>query len=373
MSSRKTYRFRLYPNRQQQEKLVATLDVCRELYNAALQERRESYRTTGKGTTFVSQSAQLPAIKEIRDDVNGVYSQVLQDVLHRLDKTYQSFFQRVQRHQKAGFPRFKGRDRYDSFTYPQLGFSLTGNRLQLSKIGNIKVKLHREMKGSVKTLTLRRDAGCWYACFSVEFEPAPLPRNDKATGIDVGLSAFATLSDGTEIANPRLYQAAQAKFRRAQRRVARRRNKKSKGRRRAILLLQKAHRRVCNQRSDFQHKLSHQIVRDFGIIAIEDLNVKGLASGMLAKSVHDVGWSSFIAKLSYKAANAGRTLIAIDPRGTSQTCLCGATVRKLLSNREHVCTECGLIAPRDVVSAQVILQRALGLSVDALTECSNAA
>jgi putative transposase len=305
--------------------------------------------------------------------VNGVYSQVLQDVLHRLDKAYKSFFLRVKRHQKAGFPRFKGRDRYDSFTYPQLGFSLAGNRLQLSKIGNIKVKLHREIMGKVKTLTLRRDAGCWYACFSVEFEPVSLPRNHEAVGIDVGLSAFATLSDGTEIANPRLYQKARAKLRRAQRRVARRKNKKSKRRRKAILLLQKVHRHVFNQRNDFAHKLSHQLIQNFGIIAIEDLNVKGLAAGWLAKSVHDVGWSAFINKLSYKAANAGRTLIAVDPRGTSQTCLCGATVRKLLSNREHVCTECGLVAPRDVVSAQVILQRALGLSVDAPTQCSNAA
>jgi putative transposase len=200
-----------------------------------------------------------------------------------------------------------------------------------------------------------------------------LPRNSEAVGVDVGLSAFATLSDGSEIANPRWYRAAQAKFRRAQRRVTRRGNKKSKSRRQAILLLQKAHRHVFHQRSDFQHKLSHRLVQQFGTIAVEDLNVQGLASGRLAKSVHDVGWSAFIAKLSYKAANAGRTLLAIDPRATSQTCLCGAAVRKLLSNQEHVCRECGLMAARDVVSAQVILQRALGWSVDALTQCRNAA
>jgi putative transposase len=130
---------------------------------------------------------------------------------------------------------------------------------------------------------------------------------------------------------------------------------------------------IFNQRSDFHHKLSQQLVQQFGTIAVEDLDVKGLASGMLAQSVHDAGWSAFIAQLSYQAANAGRTLLAIDPRGTSQSCLCAAAVRKLLCNREHVCRECGLIAARDVVSAQVILQGALGRSVDALTQCSNAA
>jgi putative transposase len=152
--SRKTFKYRLYPNRQQQERLQTTLDICRELYNAGLQERIESYQTTGKGTTFNSQSAQLPDIKNIREDVGKVFSQVLQDVLHRLDKTYASFFLRVKRHQKAGFPRFKGRYRYDSFTYPQSGFSL-GGKLQLSKIGNIKIKLHRELKGEIKTLTIK--------------------------------------------------------------------------------------------------------------------------------------------------------------------------------------------------------------------------
>jgi putative transposase len=143
-----------------------------------------------------------------------------------------------------------------------------GGKLQLSKIGNIKIKQHRDITGDIKTLTIRRAAGCWYACFSVEYEPTQLPANPKSIGIDVGLEAFATLSDGTRIANHRYYQAAQAKLRRAQRKMARRANKKSKRRRKAILLLQRAHQHVANQRKDFQHKLSTWLIQNFGMVAV---------------------------------------------------------------------------------------------------------
>jgi putative transposase len=293
-----------------------------------------------------------------------VFSQVLQDTLRRLDKTYKAFFARMKRGQKAGFPRFKGRNRYDSFTYPQSGFEL-GTKLQLSKIGSIKIKQHRDIEGEIKTLTIRREAGCWYACFSVEYQPTVLPHNSKNIGIDVGLEAFATLSDGTRIENHRYYQAAQANLRRAQRKVARRQNKKSKRRRKAILLLQKAHQHVANQRKDFQHKLSTQLVQKFGMIAVEDLNIRGLSAGILGKAVHDVAWSSFLNMLAYKAANAGRQVIKVDPKYTSQECpTCHALEKKSLSERVHRC-DCGLTIGRDHAAAFVILGR--GLRLQALT------
>jgi putative transposase len=178
--ARKTFKFRLYPNRRQQERLTATLDVCRELYNAALQERIEAWKCRTPVRVF-DQINQLPDIKAIRPDVAGVFSQVLQDTLRRLDKTYQAFFSRVKRGQKAGFPRFKGGNRY----VPQSGFEL-GGKLQLSKIGSIKIKQHRDIEGEIKTLTIRREAGCWYACFSVAYEPAKLPQSSNHIGIDVG-------------------------------------------------------------------------------------------------------------------------------------------------------------------------------------------
>ena len=332
--SRLTFKYRLYPNRQQREKLQATLDLCRELYNAALQERRDAWSSTHQGINYVAQANQLRDIKAIRDDVRAVHSQVLQDVLRRIDKTFKAFFVRCQRGQVPGFPRFRSKNRYDSFTYPQTGFKLNG-RLWLSKIGNIKIKLHRPMKGEIKTLTIKRENDHWYACFSVVAEPKPLPANDKAVGIDVGLSSFAVLSDGTEIENPRLLKKQQKQFRRAQRRVARRK-KFSKHWKKAVRIVQKIHRKVFNQRNDFQHKLSCEITNNYGLIVIEDLKVKGLSRGMLSGAVHDAGWAAFFAKLSYKAENAGRLLLAVDARGTSQRCPCGEPNSKRLSDREHV-------------------------------------
>jgi putative transposase len=365
-AQRIAYRFRLYPTRQQAALFEQTLGLCQELYNAALQERRDAWRISRESVGFAAQSAQLPAVKEARPELNGVYSQVLQDTLHRVDKTFKAFFARVRRKEKPGFPRFRPRSRYDSFTYPQLGFSLQGTKLSLSKIGRVNIKLHRRIEGTVKTLTVKREAGKWYACFSVEREPKPMPANPESVGVDVGLTAFATLSDGTEIPNPRYYRQAQTRLRRAQRRVARRK-KGSHRRRKAVLLLQKAHAHVRNQRADFHHKISRWLVDNFGVIAVEDLNVKGLASGMLAKSVADVGWSAFLQKLVYKAEDAGRELWKVDPRGTSQRCVCGANVPKDLSQRWHECQSCGLSVGRDHASALEILR--LGLSHQSAT-CS---
>jgi putative transposase len=361
---RRTFKYRLYPNHQQQEKLQATLDVCRELYNAGLQERRDAWSVARKSVGYVEQADQLGDIKSIRDDVAAVHSQVLQDVLRRLDKTFHAFFLRCKRGQKPGFPRFRSKARYDSFTYPQSGYQLNG-RLQLSKVGTVKIKLHRPIKGDIKTLTVKRENGHWYACFSCEVEPEPLPASTKVIGMDVGLASFAVLSDGTEISNPRPFQKAQKRLRRAQRRVARRK-KFSHRWKKAVRLVARIHRAVFNQRNDFQHKLSRNIVNKYGTIVAEDLNVKGLSRGMLAKYVRDAGWTAFFSKLAYKAESAGRQLLLVDARGTSQRCPCGEPNLKLLSDREHVCTACGLVTSRDHSSAMEILR--LGLSLQASTE-----
>ena len=353
----RTFKYRLYPNRKQREILAAHLDMCRELYNAALQERIESYKTTRKGVTWLQQQAQLPAIKEIRPEFKGVHAHTLQAVLIRLNRSFQNFFRRVKRGETPGFPRFKGRNRFNSLVFTPTAFKVQGDHVAISKVGNIKIKMHRPLPEATGTLFLKQICGAWYACFSCEIAPQPYPKSTEEIGIDVGLESFAVLSDGTTIENPRWYQRAQAALRIAQRRVARRK-KGSKRRCKAVMILKKIHEHVSNQRKDFQHKLSQQLVQKYGVIAVEDLNVKGLAGGMLAKSVHDAGWSGFISMLAYKAESAGRKLFAVDPRGTSQTCVCGAKVPKRLSDREHVCTACGLIAARDHVSAQVILQRA---------------
>ena len=358
---RKTYKYRLFPTDAQAQALDAQLGEACRLYNAALGERRDAYRLTGASLTYYYQANQLKAIRAEGGCELANFS-ACQDVLRRVDKTFKAFFRRVKNGEKAGYPRFKSRRRFDSYTFPSYGDGcrLTETRLYLQGVGHIKVKLHRPVDGGIKTVTIKREAGQWYVCFSVEYAPSPLPETATAIGLDVGLLSFATLSDGTTIDNPRCYRNAQAKLRRAQRRVARRK-RGGRNRRKAVVLLQKAHAHIRNQRADFHHKTARALVNTYDVIAVEDLNVKGLASGMLAKSVNDAGWSSFIAKLTYKAEDAGRQLVKVDARGTSQSCLCGAAVRKTLSQRWHQCPECGLSAARDHVSAQLIL--GLGLSL----------
>jgi putative transposase len=205
---------------------------------------------------------------------------------------------------------------------------------------------------------IKRECGKWYAIFAVECEAEPLPPCAESVGIDVGLTTFAMLSDGTEIPNPRYYREAQAELRRAARKVARRK-KGSHRRRKAVALLRKVHVHIRSQRADFHHKISRWLVNNYGLIAVEDLNIKGLAKSMLAKSVNDAGWGLFLDKIAYKAEDAARVFVRANPAGSSQECLCGAEVRKTLKERWHSCESCGLSAPRDHVSAQLILRRAV--------------
>lgn len=360
----RSFKYRIYPSKRQAETLNAQLAICCELYNAALQERRDAWKLERKCISYYSQCAQLREIKIEREDAKGIYSQILQDVLRRTDKAYKCFFLRVNRGEKAGYPRFKSLARYASLTYTQHGFTADARHLQLSKIGRIRIKLHQPIDGAPKTLTIKREAGRWFAVFACEVTPRPLPFSDKTIGVDVGLTSFAVLSDGVTIENPRHYRHGHRALRVAQRRVARRK-KGSNRRRKAVVLLQRAHEHIRQQRADFHHKLSRKIVNENGLIAVEDLNTKGLASGMLAKSVNDAGWAQFLNMIAYKAESAGRVFVRVNPAGTSQTCTCGAEVRKALKDRWHLCLNCGLSANRDHVSAQVILGR--GLRLQALT------
>lgn len=316
---------------------------------------------------YYDQSNQL---KEIRDAGNlelANYS-ACQDMLRRVDKTFRAFFRRVKAGKKAGYPRFKSRDRFDSYAFPAWGDGchLTdAGRLKAQGVGIIRLKMHRPITGEIKTLTLKHEAGKWYACFSVVIDVgSPLP-SPEAIGIDVGLCSFAALSNGELVANPRNLKAGLGKLRRCQRKVAKRK-KGSTGRRKAVRLLQKAHARIRNQRSDFQHKLSRQIADNYGLVAVEDLNIKALARSMLAQSVSDAGWGSFLAKLAYKVEETGGQLVKVNPNGTSQVCSrCGClpNVPKSLADRIHSCPSCGLVIDRDVNAARNILTRALGLSV----------
>jgi putative transposase len=375
--ARKAFKFRLYPTKRQEQTLFWTLTRCRELYNAALSERRDAYRVAGKSISYYEQKRALPEIKAIRGEYHAIHSQVLQDVLLRLKRAYDRFFQRVKAGETPGYPRFQGRTRYNSFTYPQSGYSLTfDRRLSLSKIGSIKVKLHREIEGTIKTCTIKYEAGRWYAVFSCEVEqPEPLPVIESEVGIDLGITHFAALSDGTFIESPRYYRHAQKHLKRVQQALARKK-RGSHRREKARKQVAKAHRKIANQRRDFHHKYAKQLVEEHQTIVFEELEITNLskrakpkqdvhgnylpngaaAKSGLNKSMLDAGWGHFQQIVLNKAAWAGRTVVKVSPRYTSQVCSsCGVVKKKDLSERWHSC-DCGCELDRDTNAAINILR-----------------
>jgi putative transposase len=343
-----TYKHRIYPSKAQKTKLEQTLTWCCELYNAALQERRDAYRVSKTSINYHAQAIQLPEIKTIREDIRGVHSQVLQDVLKRLDKAFAAFFRRLKTNEKAGFPRFRSRFRYNSFTFPQTGFAIESGKLKLSKIGKVKIKLHRPIEGKIKTCTITKSAtGKWYACFCVEVEAQPLPKSVAAIGVDVGLKEFAVLSNGDPIHNPRFFRQEEKRLAKTQRRLSKavQGTPERKYRRKVVAFV---HERKADLRRNFAHQESRKLVNKYGIIVFEDLNIRAmLKNHCLAKSIADAAWSQLVEYTSYKAENAGRCARQVNPRNTSQMCSrCGEMVKKDLSVRMHNCEGCGLVLDR---------------------------
>jgi putative transposase len=358
----KSFKYRLYPTAKQQALLDEQLAEACRLYNAALQERRDAWKMRKTSITYSQQSSQLRDIRACADLRLANYSSC-QDVLRRVDRTFQAFFRRMKQGKKAGYPRFKPVSRFHSYTFPTYGngCKLRDNKkLYIMGVGELKIKLHRPLAGQIKTVTLTKSCGKWDVCFSVVMpDPSPLPTTGNGVGIDVGLASFAVLSDGTCMANPRYFQSAQAKLRRVQRKVCRRK-KTSNRRKKAVQHLARVHRHIKNQRNDFHHQVARQLINRYDVIAHENLHITGLVRGRCAKSLADVGWGSFLSKLSDKAAEAGREIVRVNPNGTSQRCVCGAPVPKTLKERWHHCPSCRLSIPRDHASALEILR--LGLS-----------
>jgi putative transposase len=304
--------------------------------------------------------AELPDLKAAFPEYAEVNAQVLQDVLTRLDKTYQAFFRRVKSGQTPGFPRFQARNRYHSFTYKQVGehggARLDNGCLVLSKIGRIALRWSRPLEGTAKTVTISHEADGWYASISCADVPAqPLPPTGRETGIDVGLKVFLITADGEAVENPHLHRRGEKRLKKAQR-VVSRRKQGSHGRRKAVGLLQRAHQHVKRQRLDFHHKTALNLLRNYDTIYLEDLQVANLVRNHhLAKSISDAGWVQFRSILEAKAACAGRRVIAVPAQYTSQDCSgCGTRIPKSLSVRTHVCTSCGLVLDRDENAARNI-------------------
>jgi putative transposase len=370
---RKAFKYKLRVSRAVDQKLTATLDVCRELYNAALQERRDAYRQAGVSTSYYNQAHQLPDIKRERADVAALHSQVLQDTLKRVQKAFDGFFRKIKAGEETGYPRFRNKYRYHSFTYPQTGWKLEGDKLRLSKIGTARVRFSRPVEGTIKTLTIKREVDGWYVSFSVELNQCRyIPKTCASVGLDVGLENFATLSTGEMIANPQHLRRATRRLKRAQRGVSRRK-RGGHNRRKAVRMLARQHLKIKRQRSDFAHKTSLQLIREFDDIGVEDLNIGGMVKNHhLAKSIADAAWGTFLLILDAKAAEAGRRVWKVAAAYTSEDCSgCGARVRKTLATREHRCIECGLVLHRDHNAALNIRGRADRLVMSKVTLASD--
>ncbi len=362
---KRTYKFRLYPTTPQQTTLTQWLTTCRLLYNTSLAARKEAWHTHHQSVSYYEQATQLKVAKKTNPLLKGVHSQILQDVLRRLDKTFTNFFRRLKKGEHAGYPRFKGKYRYDSFTYPQSGFVLDyqKKKLRLSKIGSITIKLHCPIpsKGVIKTCTIKRDVDHWYACFAVAL-PDPAPRTQraikKAIGVDVGLKSLLTLHNGDIIANPRWLRNSEKKVAKEQRRQARKK-KGSHNRHKQNKKVARAHRKICNQRKDFHHKLSRKLVDTYDLIVFEKFRITNMVKNHhVAKSISDAGWGQLMCFTEYKAEEAGTLVEYVNAYNTTQLCSrCGKIVPKTLATRIHRCPYCGLVLARDHNSAITILHR----------------
>ena len=358
----KTYKYRLYPTKKQIEKLEWTLETCRILYNSCLVDRNRHYEQTGKGLSRIDQQKILVQDKKNIEYLTNIHSQVLQDVLFRVDKAYKAFFRRLkEKSGKAGYPRFKQMSRYDSITYTQSGFEIINGKVKLSKIGHIKLKLHRSINGIIKTCNIKKEIDKWYVCFSVEYEPIRKPIPDKQIGIDVGIKSFAVLSDGKTIDNPKYLIQAEERLIKKQKRLSYKK-KGSNNRKKARISVARAHKRVSNQRKDFQHKVSREIVNNYGYIAVEDLQIKNMVRNHnLSKSIHDAGWGQFVSFLTYKAEEAGCYVEKVNPRNTSKKCsVCGYIHKEMtLSVREWTCPICYTEHDRDENASVNILNKTI--------------
>lgn len=360
---RRAFKYRIYPNRNQLRELGIALESHRRLYNRCLAQRKDAYEAEKTSIQYKDQSAWFKSERAANPWFARLNFSSAQATMRRLDKGFTAFFRRVKAGQKPGYPRFRGRDRYDSIEYPKDGdgIRLSGNRLRVQHVGTIRVKLHREVQGTVKTVTLKRVAEKWYLVLSCDLGDVVVePSRNPPVGIDVGLKSFLSKSDGSEPEpNPRYLKTALPELRRKNRSVARKR-KGGRNRRKAVKQLAKVHARVRNLRAEHHHQVALKLVRRYGFIAVESLSIKNmLGNHRLSRAISDVAWGNFLLTLRSKAESAGVGFVEVNARGTSQECpSCGQVVPKTLSQRWHSCG-CGCSLDRDEASARVILARGL--------------
>ena len=363
---KKTFKYRIKLGKETEDNMNIWLGLCCDLYNTALEQKINLWKKEKKSISYFDQKKQLPKLKKDFPEFKQVGSQVLQDVIIRLDRSYQAFFRRVKKGETPGFPRFRGKDRYDSFTLTQAGWKFVDEKhMEIKNIGRFRVSLHRPIEGDVKTVTVKRTfSGKWYILFSCDNVPKRLlPKTNNKIGIDVGCESFLTTSNGEKIGNPRFLNKSQELLCERQRKLSLKK-KGSNRRKKAKIMLAKIHEKIYNQRRNFHFKVALDLVRNNDIICIEKMNsCKTFRS--LNRSMRDVAWFAFFDTLNFKAEEAGRLVVKVPSKITSQMCSqCGELVPKDLRVRTHSCTHCGLIMDRDVNAAKNILR--LGTSLQDL-------
>ena len=357
----KSFKYRLYPTQVQQRQLEQTVETCRRWYNLCLAERKVAWENEHRS---VNRYEQLRKVKEYRKEneyAGKVHSHVLQLVVTDLHRAFEAFFRRVKEGETPGYPRFKGRNRFDSFGLKEYGngFKVDGRRLYLNGIGRVRVRWHRRVEGRIKTVRICRKAGEWYACFACEVEEKKLPATGREIGVDVGIHHLLATSENEVVENPHWYRDEERRLRVAQRRVSRRKLGGA-NRRKAVRVLQCRHVHIANRRKDYLHEWIHYLVTHYDRIAVEDLRIRGMVRNHhLSKSILDAGWGSLKRRLIDKAAEAGRQVYLVNPAYTSQTCSeCGKQFSDLRLADRWVKCDCGLSLDRDVNAAQNVLKRA---------------
>lgn len=360
----KSYKFRLYPNKTQARELERTLETHRRLYNDFLDDRIHCWECAGVSLNYAFQCRRFTILKRSNPHYQQVNSGSAQQTIRQLDMTFQAFFNRIIKGEKPGFPRFKGKGQFNSFRFgisgnhPN-GFKLLDKKLRLQFIGTIRVKVHREMEGRVKSATIKRENSKWYVVFTCDLGDVHVPEStNPPVGIDLGVRHFLTTSEGEHVENPRPLETNLKELRRRQRSVSRKK-KGSNSQKKAKNRVRDLHWHIANQRRDFHHKTAKKLTDSYGFIAAENLNIQGMVkSRRLGHAVTDTGWGQFLTILGHKAESAGARLVLVNPQNTSQQCSnCGKIVQKDLSIRIHRC-QCGTVLDRDVNAAKNILARA---------------
>jgi putative transposase len=361
----RTYSYPLRPTKQQAQVLSAWIESCRYLYNVALEQRKDAYRKVRKSVSLYDQFRDLTELRT-EPEWKTISAEVLRSPLTRLDRAFKAFFRRVKNDENPGYPRFKNKRRYDSFSFgTDNPVVVDKDRVKIPSFGYVKFHRYRKLPAYIKIKEVqikRSKTDQWYVHFVLDLGEAPKKIIPKTSvGIDLGLTHFATLSNGEQIANPRYYRASERALAKRQRKLARK-QRKSNSREKARVLVAKAHERIVNQRKDFTRKTAKELIGRYDLIIHEDLNIKGMVqTNNFGKSINDVSWGYFLQCVAYKAEEAGKFVIGVNPIGTSQKCSgCGKIVKKDISERIHNCPFCGLTLDRDHNAALNI--KALGLS-----------